>query len=109
VAWFGDPDHQSFVDDLAAAGVRLELGEDERPAADGPLAGSTFVLTGTLSMPRAEAERRIVEAGGKVVGSVSAKTSYLVAGTDAGSKLAKAEKLGVEVLDEDGLTALLGG
>jgi DNA ligase (NAD+) len=109
VAWFGDPDHQSLVDDLAAAGVRLELGEDERPAADGPLVGSTFVLTGTLSIPRAEAERRIVEAGGKVVGSVSAKTSYLVAGSDAGTKLAKAEKLGVEVLDEDGLTALLRG
>ena len=71
--------------------------------------GSTFVLTGTLSIPRAEAERRIVEAGGKVVGSVSAKTSYLVAGSDAGTKLAKAEKLGVEVLDEDGLTALLRG
>ena len=80
VTWFGDPDHQAFVDDLRRAGVRLELSEEERPREDGPLAGSTFVLTGTLSMPRAEAERLIVEAGGKVVGSVSAKTSYVVAG-----------------------------
>jgi DNA ligase (NAD+) len=109
VTWFGDPDHQAFVDDLAAAGVRLELGDDERPRADGRLGGATFVLTGTLSIPRAEAERRIIEAGGKVVGSVSAKTSYVVAGSEAGSKLQKAEKLGVEILDEDGLTALLGG
>jgi DNA ligase (NAD+) len=109
VTWFGDPDHQAFVDDLAAAGVRLELAAEERPRDDGPLQGSTFVITGTLSIPRAEAERRIIEAGGKVVGSVSAKTSYVVAGSEAGSKLQKAEKLGVEILDEDGLTALLGG
>jgi DNA ligase (NAD+) len=107
VAWFGDLDHQALVADLAAAGVRLELAEDERPPANGHLAGKTFVLTGTLSIPRADAERRIVEAGGRVIGSVSAKTDYVVAGTEAGSKLAKAEKLGVAVLDEAALEAIL--
>ena len=107
VAWFGDPDHQALAADLAASGVRLELAEDERPPAGGHLTGETFVLTGTLSIPRGDAERRIVEAGGKVVGSVSAKTDYVVAGSEAGSKLAKAEKLGVAVLDEAGLAALL--
>ena len=107
VAWFGDPDHRALVADLAAAGVRLELSEDERPPADGHLAGKTFVLTGTLSAPRGDFEQRIVAAGGKVSGSVSAKTDYVVAGSEAGSKLAKAEKLGVTVLDEAGLEALL--
>ena len=105
VAWFGDPDHQELVADLAAAGVRLELSEDERPPADGHLTGKTFVLTGTLSAPRGDFEQRIVAAGGKVSGSVSAKTDYVVAGSEAGSKLAKAEKLGVTVLDEAGLEA----
>jgi DNA ligase (NAD+) len=107
VAWFGDLDHQALVADLAAAGVRLELAADERPPANGHLAGKTFVLTGTLSIPRADAERRIVEAGGRVIGSVSAKTDYVVAGTEAGSKLAKAQKLGVAVLDEAALEAIL--
>jgi DNA ligase (NAD+) len=107
VAWFGDPDHQELVAELAAAGVRLELAEEERPPADGHLTGKTFVLTGTLSAPRGEFEQRIVAAGGKVSGSVSAKTDYLVAGSEAGSKLAKAEKLGVAVLDEAGLEKVL--
>ena len=107
VTWFGDPDHQALAADLAAAGVRLELSEDERPPADGHLTGKTFVLTGTLSVPRGEVERRIVEAGGTMLGSVSAKTDYVVAGAAAGSKLAKASKLGVELLDEAALEALL--
>jgi DNA ligase (NAD+) len=109
LTWFGDPDHQALAADLGAAGVRLELTEDERPPPDGHLTGRTFVLTGTLSAPRGEFEQRIVQAGGKVVGSVSAKTDYVVAGTEAGSKLAKAEKLGVPVLDEAGIEALLQG
>ena len=107
VTWFGDPDHQALVADLQAAGVRLELTEDERPPADGHLTGKTFVLTGTLSAPRGEFEQRIVAAGGKVVGSVSAKTDYVVAGSEAGSKLQKAEQLGVAVLDEQGIEKLL--
>jgi len=73
------------------------------------LAGKTFVLTGTMpNWTRDEATRHILAAGGKVSGSVSKKTAYVVAGEEAGSKLVKAQELGVTVLDEDGLKALLG-
>ncbi len=86
---------------------------DEGPppvALDGPLTGRTLVLTGTLpNLTREDATERIEAAGGKVTASVSGKTDYLVAGTDPGTKLAKAEKAGTEVLDEEGLLALLGG
>ena len=74
------------------------------------LAGLTFVLTGTLpTLTRDEAKARIEAAGGKVSGSVSKKTDYLVAGEEAGSKLDKANSLGVKVVDEDGLLELLAG
>jgi DNA ligase (NAD+) len=75
----------------------------------GPLDDLIFVLTGTLSQPRGEWKARIEAAGGKVTGSVSRKTSYVVAGSDPGSKVTKASKLGIEVLDEAGLADLLGG
>ena len=75
----------------------------------GPLDDLIFVLTGTLSQPRGEWKARIEAAGGKVTASVSRKTSYVVAGSDPGSKVTKASKLGVEVLDEAGLADLLGG
>ena len=74
------------------------------------LAGLTFVLTGTLpDMTRDEAAARIKAAGGKVVGSVSKKTSYVVAGEEAGSKLTKAQSLGVPVIDQDAMLAMIGG
>ena len=78
---------------------------DDRPR---PLLGKTLVLTGTLpTLSRDEAQALIEDAGGKVSGSVSKKTSYVIAGEDAGSKLEKARALGVEVRDEEGLRALL--
>ena len=79
-----------------------------RPArGEGLLAGRTFVLTGTLDTPRADAKRRIEEAGGKVTGSVSKKTSFVVVGAAPGSKASKAEQLGVTILDEAGLERVL--
>ena len=91
---------------LRAAGLRFEQ-EGARPG-EGPLADRTFVLTGSLpNLTREEATERILAAGGRVTSSVSRKTDYLVAGESPGSKLDKAERLGTEILDEDGLLALL--
>jgi DNA ligase (NAD+) len=95
---------------LRERGLRFELSEAERRAEGGPLEGRTFVLTGTLpGMTREDASARIREAGGKVTGSVSRTPDYVGAGESPGSKLAKAEELGVEVLDERGLRELLPG
>ena len=82
--------------------------EEGPPPGEGPLSGRTFVLTGTLpDWTREEATQRILAAGGRVTSSVSKKTDYLVAGESPGTKLTKAERLGVEVLDEAGLRRLL--
>ena len=95
---------------LRERGLRFELSEAERSAEAGHLAERTFVLTGTLpTLSRDEATRRIRAAGGKVTGSVSKKTDYLVAGDSPGTKLAKAEEVGTEILDEQGLQKLLDG
>ena len=80
---------------------------EPRQRRDDSLAGKTFVLTGTLSVPRPEAKRWIEAAGGKVSGSVSKRTDFVVAGESPGSKLAKAQQLGVEVIDEERLRALV--
>jgi DNA ligase (NAD+) len=100
--WFRDPGVIALIEKLRVAG--LNFGErDPRgsaPAAEGPLRGTTWVLTGTLSIPREEAAEMIRAKAGKVSGSVSAKTTYLLAGDEAGSKLTKAEKLGVKILNE---------
>ena len=101
-----DEQMRSLIADLRALG--LQLAQEGPAPGDGPLHDQTFVLTGTLpDLTREEATERIMAAGGKVTSSVSKKTSYVVAGESPGSKLAKAEKLGVPVLDEAGLLALL--
>jgi DNA ligase (NAD+) len=101
-----DPQMQTLLRELKDLGLRLE--EEGPPPGEGPLAGKTLVLTGTLpDLTREQATEMIIAAGGKVTGSVSRRTAYVVAGESPGSKLAQAEKLEVPVLDEDGLRALL--
>jgi DNA ligase (NAD+) len=98
---------QELIQRLRKHGLRMEE-EGPAPPPEGPLVGKTLVLTGTLpNISREDATQRIEAAGGKVTGSVSKKTDYVVAGADPGSKLTKAQDLGTEVLDEDGLLALL--
>ena len=107
--FFEQPHNREVVEQLRACGVTWAEGE---PAQKAPqlLAGKTVVLTGTLPTLSRDAARDLLEgAGAKVAGSVSKKTSYVVAGAEAGSKLAKAEELGVPVLDEAGMLALLQG
>jgi len=105
--FFSDPLNRELVAQLRAAGVTWPEQAGQR-AAPKPLTGITFVLTGTLpTLTRDAAGAMIEAAGGKVAGSVSKKTGYVVAGADAGSKLAKAEELGIAILDEQALLALL--
>jgi DNA ligase (NAD+) len=103
---FRDPDMLALVEDLKSLGLRLE--SEGAPPGEGPLSGKTLVLTGTLpDLTREEATERILAAGGRVTSSVSKKTDYVVAGDSPGSKLEKAERLGVPVLDEAGLLEIL--
>ena len=100
---------RGLIERLREHGLKMESEAADAPA-EGPLTGKTLVITGTLpSLSREEATRRIEDAGGKVTGSVSQKTDYLVAGDDPGSKFTKARELGTEVVDEAGLLALLPG
>jgi DNA ligase (NAD+) len=106
--FFDQPHNREVVAQLRAAGITWAEHDGQADAAPKPLAGKTFVLTGTLpSLEREEAKALIEAAGGKVSGSVSKKTHYVVAGEAAGSKLDKARELGVEVIDEAGLRRLL--
>ena len=106
--FFDQPHNREVVEQLRAAGITWAESDGTGDHSPKPLAGKTFVLTGTLPLlTRDEAKALIEAAGGKVAGSVSKKTHYVVAGTEAGSKLDKARELGVAVLDEVGLRALL--
>ena len=113
--WHANPPNQRLLEDLRAVGLSLEANTSELNAnstgegnSSGALLGKTLVLTGTLpNLSRSDAKTLIEGAGGKVSGSVSKKTDYLVAGEAAGSKLSKAESLGVEILTEAELQKLL--
>jgi len=105
--FFAQPANRALVESLKDAGVNMTAERKQRSA---QLAGLTFVLTGTLpTLTRDEAKAKIEAAGGKTAGSVSKKTSYVVAGEEAGSKLDKARDLKVPVIDEGELLALLEG
>ena len=111
--WFSNPANQQLLSDLRSQGFRFALDVNDQghvgaAASEQHLKGLTFVLTGTLpTLSRSEAKERIEARGGKVTGSVSKKTDYLVAGAEAGSKLTKATTLGIKILDEDRLQGML--
>ena len=106
--FFRRDENLRVIAELKAHGIHWPETEASPVASNGPLRGKTLVLTGTLEdMPRDEARERIVGAGGRVTASLSKKTDYLVAGANPGSKLAKAEGLGVEILDQEQFLELL--
>lgn len=108
VEWFADGRNRELIERLRKSGLNFVSALHQPEHAPGPLAGKVLVLTGTLpTLSREVATAMIEAAGGRVSGSVSRKTDYVVAGMEAGSKLEKAQKLGVPVLDEDGLKGLL--
>jgi DNA ligase (NAD+) len=105
--FFAEPHNREVIEALRAAGVSWKEGSPRR-AVSGPLAGCTFVLTGTLpTLSRDEAKALLEAAGATVAGSVSKKTDYVVAGSDAGGKLVKARDLGIEILDEAGMQRII--
>lgn len=99
--WFENPKVRELLDKLRAAGLNFGERDEHAASGEGPLKGTTWVLTGTLSIPRDEAAEMIRRAGGTVSGSVSKKTTFLLAGEEAGSKLDKARKFGVQILNEE--------
>jgi DNA ligase (NAD+) len=108
--FFAEPRHKAELSRLRQLGLQWAEGPPTRDPVDAPLSGLTVVLTGSLAgMTREQASERLAALGAKVSGSVSKKTSYLIAGAEAGSKLTRARELGVAVLDESGLTQLLQG
>jgi DNA ligase (NAD+) len=110
VQWHGDPQNKKLIANLRKAGLNFKSALYQPRAAAGPLSGKTFVLTGTLpTLKREETAAKIEAAGGKVSSSVSKKTDYVVAGADAGSKLDKAQKLGVKIIGEAELLRLCAG
>lgn len=108
IDWFSSDEGRRVLERLEHFGIRPRGEEASAAAADGPLAGKTFVITGTLSRPREEIAAEIRALGGKVTGAVSKSTDFLLAGSEAGSKLAKAEALGVRVLDEREFAQIAG-
>ncbi|HKO74403.1 MAG TPA: NAD-dependent DNA ligase LigA [Gaiellaceae bacterium] len=108
VEWFEDEQNRALVEELRSLGLRFELGEEDKPK-EGPLTGKTYVITGTLERwSREQAAAALEAAGAKVMNSVSAKTTALIVGEEPGaSKLTKAQKAGVEQLDEAALEKLL--
>ena len=106
VAFFQQENNRQVIQALQDAGVEWQALEDK--SGQQPLAGETWVLTGALSMPRIQAKNLLESLGAKVAGSVSAKTSTLLAGEAAGSKLARAQKLGVKVISESDFVEYLG-
>jgi DNA ligase, NAD-dependent len=105
--WFDNPKVRELLEKLRAAGLNFGERDEHATTGEGPLKGTTWVLTGTLSIPRDEAAEMIRRAGGTVSGSVSKKTTYVLAGEEAGSKLDKARKLGVNILSEDEFRRML--
>ncbi len=109
-AWFANEGNRTLIEKLRAAGLSLAAERQPPAVSSAQLAGKSFVITGTLpTLSRDEASALIVEHGGKVSGSVGKKTSYVLAGESAGSKLAKAQELGVAVIDEAALLAMIQG
>jgi DNA ligase (NAD+) len=108
-AFFHDPAHRKIVEDLRGHGVKLTEEKKAAPTTGPNLGGKTFVVTGTLkNFSRAAIEDLIRQLGGKVTGSVSKKTDYVVVGDEAGSKLDKARSLGVPTLNEAEFERLIG-
>jgi DNA ligase (NAD+) len=105
--FFREPGNREMITKLRDAGLRLTSEPRKKPVSDSKIKGTTWVITGTLSQPRDEVAEEIIRRGGKVSGSVSKKTSYVLAGKEAGSKLEKARRLGILIIDEGEFRGML--